>query len=640
MRSSAMHSVPLKLSAALFASLIAACLFAGVLAGGATATLSVQPGESIQAAIDSAQAGETVQISGGDYGESLVVNKPLVLKGVGSDGRPPHIQTESGSAMTINAGGVVVEGLWMASASGWTGDCGILIQSDDNIIKGCMASGCGNAGIIILQGRNNTLTGNVVQGNGKEGLLVKNSSFNQISGNEMSDNRYGCRLLGSDGNSLLMNSFLANRFDAISLAESDGNLIEGNYATGSDGGLVMDGCRDNVVTGNDFLGNDKGIYITYLKADQQVKSRGKGVVISYNAMPSEETQSSNNTLFRNNLSNEKNAYDDGNNNWDNGQFGNNYSDFNDPEEGCSGVKVCDSEHSISGGASVDRYPQASRRKVAGTAEGQGGAVLKLFGKSYLPGRRMDLNFTAPDFSVWAVMMEGGSSVGGDEGALLGQNTSGDLVLTAPVNEGSYELVMQDENRSRILSLPFNVTVPVIQAGPDTVITCEKITVSFRGAFGGKSDWIGMYRDNSSQAVERQLLAEREAGSAAFAPSDAGIYAFKLFMTGANAPAAESNSVEVKASAGHKVTAEPSRVSPGGSVTVTFWGAPLSGTGVIGMYGMTRPDRFDLGKRPLGARSCGSMVWQLPSSPGQYDFRMFQDDINRPLLAQSNVVTVA
>jgi hypothetical protein len=35
-----------------------------------------------------------------------------------------------------------------------------------------------------------------------------------------------------------------------------------------------------------------------------------------------------------------------------------------------------------------------------------------------------------------------------------------------------------------------------------------------------------------------------------------------------------------------------------------------------------------------------MVWQLPGAPGQYDFRLFQDDINRPLLAQSNVVTVS
>ena len=76
------------------------------------------------------------------------------------------------------------------------------------------------------------------------------------------------------------------------------------------------------------------------------------------------------------------------------------------------------------------------------------------------------------------------------------------------------------------------------------------------------------------------------------------------------------------------------------VTVTFWGAPASGTGVLGMYGMTRPDKFHIEKRATGSRSCGSMTFRAPGAPGQYDFRLFHDDVNRPLLAQSNVVTVS
>ena len=627
-----------KMPMAIASLLIAACL----ICGGAGAAVSVQLGQSIQAAIDSAPAGETVEIAGGDYKESLTVDRPLTLRGIRSGGSLPHIQTESGSAITITADGATVEGLWTTSASGWTADAGMLIQSDNNIISGCMASGCGNVGILIIESGNNTLTGNVAQGNGKEGMLLKNCSNSLITGNRVSDNRYGCKLQGCQGNSLIKNSFLNNRIDAISLKESDSNLIKGNYVTGSESGLVMDGCRDNVVTGNDFLGNEKGIYLTFLEASQDTKSRGKGVVISYNAMPSEGIASTNNTIYGNNLSNEENAYDNGQNNWDDGKIGNNYSDFNDPEEGCEGSRICNSEHSISGGSSVDMYPQASPRKIAGKAEASGGASLQIYGKSYLPESRMDVNFTAPAFSVWAVVTEIHSSGAGSEldSLYLGQNASADVVLTVPKEEGSYELSMQDENGSRILSLPFNVTVPALQAAPDSALVCEKITVSFQGAFGGKSDWIGMYKDDSSQAAERQKLPGRETGSVTFSPSEAGNYTFKLFMTGATAPAAQSNAVQVKPTSGHKVTAEPSRVSPGGSVTVTFWGAPLSGTGVIGMYGMTRPDRFDLGKKPIGSRSCGSMVWRLPSTPGQYDFRMFQDDINRPLLAQSNVVTVA
>ena len=133
-------------------------------------------------------------------------------------------------------------------------------------------------------------------------------------------------------------------------------------------------------------------------------------------------------------------------------------------------------------------------------------------------------------------------------------------------------------------------------------------------------------------------AAGRAENAIFSAPDAGSYIFKMFAGGAALPLATSNAVVVKENAGHKVIAEPSHVAPGGTVTVTFWGAaPAS---VVGMYGMTRPDKFDSGKRSTGGRSCGSMVWQLPGAPGQYDFRLFQDDINRPLLAQSNVVTVS
>ena len=81
-----------------------------------------------------------------------------------------------------------------------------------------MASGSGNAGILLQKCSNNTVFGNVVQGNGNEGLLLENASFNRLEKNEVSDNRYGCKLVGSRENVILGNTFLQNRFDAINLA--------------------------------------------------------------------------------------------------------------------------------------------------------------------------------------------------------------------------------------------------------------------------------------------------------------------------------------------------------------------------------------------------------------------------------------
>jgi len=96
---------------------------------------------------------------------------------------------------------------------------------------------------------------------------------------------------------------------------------------------------------------------------------------------------------------------------------------------------------------------------------------------------------------------------------------------------------------------------------------------------------------------------------------------------------------VKADSGHKMVAEPSQVAAGGTVTVTYWGAaPAS---VIGMYGLTSPDKFDSGKRSTGGKSCGSMVWQLPSTPRAVRLSAFSEmmltDRSWPTV---NVVTVA
>lgn len=630
-----MPEKPLRLLAAIFASIL--------LANFANAVVSVKPGEQIQAAIDAALPGETIEVMGGTYQESLVIDRSLILKGNSSDGNLPRVESDNGPAITVKARGVILEGLWARSASGWTGDAGILVLSNDNVIRNNMASGSGNAGIFLQMCSNNTIYGNAVQGNGNEGILLNNSSGNRLEKNEVSDNRCGCKLEASRENRILGNTLLQNRFEAINLQESHANLIEGNFAAGSESALVMDSSRDNIVLKNDFAGNEKGIYLSYLDTGKDVQSKGKGVVISYNSMPSLETVSTNNTIYLNNLSNKKNARDDSLNNWDNGKLGNNYSDFNDPAEGCRGIKICDAELSIAGGPSVDRFPQASPTRIPGRSMGQGGAALQLSGRSYLPGSSMYLNFTAPSGrEVWVGQVEAAALAVNQEDRqddlYLGQNVSGDVRLTAPLKVGSYQLFMHDKNGTKVLSLPFNVTVPSISASPATVYTCEKIIVAFRGAFGQKDDWIGMYLEGSADVAARQTLGSRESGEVIFSAPDAGSYLFKMFLGGAALPLASSSTVEVKENAGHKVIAEPSQVAPGGTVTVTFWGAaPAS---VVGMYGMTRPDRFDSGKRSTGGRSCGSMVWRLPAAPGQYDFRLFQDDINRPLLAQSNVVTVA
>ncbi|MGB5099457.1 MAG: hypothetical protein WBN94_02510 [Methanothrix sp.] len=114
-----MPEKPLRLLAVMFAFIL--------LANCANAVVFVKSGDRIQAAIDAAYSGETIEVSSGTYLESLVIDRSLILKGISSESGLPRVESENGPAITVKANGVILEGLWAKSASGWTGDVGILV---------------------------------------------------------------------------------------------------------------------------------------------------------------------------------------------------------------------------------------------------------------------------------------------------------------------------------------------------------------------------------------------------------------------------------------------------------------------------------------------------------------------------------
>jgi hypothetical protein len=228
-------------------------------------------------------------------------------------------------------------------------------------------------------------------------------------------------------------------------------------------------------------------------------------------------------------------------------------------------------------------------------------------------------------------------------------SSGILKLKAPVDNGSYDLRMYNATSGEeTASLNFLVNIPTITATPASVNTCEQITVSYTGAPGYENDWIAMYQSGSPDTsyISRQYLDGNEKGTITLDAPDQGSYDFRIFENDSYTRLATSNNVEAKVLKGTKIVASSSHVAPGGTVTVTYWGAPPEGTGIIGMYGVNRPDKFALEKRSIGSKNCGRINWRLPSTPGQYDFRMFRSDITDinqgayQLLGQTNVVTVS
>ena len=88
-----------------------------------------------------------------------------------------------------------------------------------------------------------------------------------------------------------------------------------------------------------------------------------------------------------------------------------------------------------------------------------------------------------------------------------------------------------------------------------------------------------------------------------------------------------------------ISAYPSIVNPGDEITVTFSGAPGFELDRIAMYKVGDPNEEEYDEwQYLEGKKSGTLFFTAPDEPGDYEFRLFEDD-GYTDIARSNVVTV-
>lgn len=349
--------------------------------------LKVQPGESIQAALDKAKSGDIIEVHAGVYREGLNITKQIVLKGLDM----PLLDSGAiGNAINIKADGTVVSGFEIRS----TRRTGIAVKSNDSVIEKNNISYCtdgirldsaknctisknavsnntngislanaenniiiGNyikdnnigeskdCGIFLLRSGNNLISQNILKRNGDSSLSLRSSCNNTISDNNISNSDwYGISLEESSNYNMISHNFASdNGHGAISLDSSKSNAVRENIAQNNGRGIYLAfDSNDNVIEGNNLSLNDKGIHLAYHSSNNTITNNAAlkntyGIYIAFSAGW--------NKIFGNYLiGNSYNAYDLGlRNSWDNGMTGNYYSDL--------GQVVY-----IPGGSGVDRHP--------------------------------------------------------------------------------------------------------------------------------------------------------------------------------------------------------------------------------------------------------------------------------------------
>jgi parallel beta-helix repeat protein len=295
---------------------------------------------TIQEAINAASAGATIEVHSGLYRENPRINKRLTLKGVDSGGGIPIIDLGTGvGGIALEGNGILFENFLITTAG--VGSA-LEISSNCNIIKNNTISNNSMDGIKLDFGAaRNIVYGNNISHNGFSGVVIADGAIdNSIVKNELEHNGFsGINLKGSvSKNLLLLNRVQYNGFNGILLTDDavDNDIVSNILYNNSFGGIdLKDNASGNMLADNRIINN------TFT-----------GLTIMDN--------SSRNIVFSNYLLKniKHDAYDSGISNiWDNGTFGNYFSEFACEDKDRNGI--CDSPFGIPGGSGVDRYPLAS-----------------------------------------------------------------------------------------------------------------------------------------------------------------------------------------------------------------------------------------------------------------------------------------
>ena len=284
------------------------------------ATHYVNPGDSIQGAVDAASDGDTIIVHDGTYTENVDVNKRLTIRSEnGFASTTVQAQSASDHVFEVTANYVNISGFTVTGAtdrcsgiflSYRVNHCNIfdnnvtnnkqgiyLFSSNNNTITSNIASNC-DTGIYLYSSSHNTVTNNIASNCDTTGISLSSSSHNTVTNNIASNNTYdGFRLSSSSHNMLTNNTANSNNEHGIFLFPSSNyNTLTSNIASdNNEHGICLYSSSHNTVTNNTAnLNNRRGISLVvsseYNTVTNNIANLNNGGIV---------LGSSNNTLTNN-----------------------------------------------------------------------------------------------------------------------------------------------------------------------------------------------------------------------------------------------------------------------------------------------------------------------------------------------------
>jgi nitrous oxidase accessory protein len=354
---------------------------------------------SIQAAINSAQIGDTVFVPSGLYYECLVLNKSISLVGENRDatiidgrGASNIIEILDNNVTIAN---LTIQHTGKVQSSGDSAHHGILIDGNssgniiiNNTITDAEVGISHDRSFWLSEVTNNTIVGNNIL-NSWTCVSIKGGAYNTISQNRMENNSAGVSLDNSSHNVIsenYINGTNINTGSGIETIDGNNNLILQNNIANNYFGIVQRGIN-NTVSENNISHNENGIW---LQGDYNSKINGNNIndntmgfllyffmdctIFDNNIQNNENgmslligttTPSSNDTIFDNNfVENAQHVLIEGSDGyklvtslfWDNGSEGNYWSGYTGVDANHDGVG--DTPYVLNDN-NIDHYPLMS-----------------------------------------------------------------------------------------------------------------------------------------------------------------------------------------------------------------------------------------------------------------------------------------
>ncbi|MDT8434654.1 MAG: NosD domain-containing protein [Anaerosomatales bacterium] len=220
---------------------------------------------SIAAAVAAAVAGDVIEVSGGTYLESVLVDKSVSIRSAAGEQVTIVAADSSAPVVDVRADGVVIDGTGSGHGITLLGPAfaGVYCDGFTGLkLRGIVSSGSGygaflsnSPGALIEESE---LSLNQAAGlalyHASDGATVRNSTF---VGND-----YGIYSLYADEHSVL-DTIVDSRFYGVFLDQSSGNTFYGvAFQDNPYAGLAAYfASHDNVVSGSSFTGNGFGVYL-------------------------------------------------------------------------------------------------------------------------------------------------------------------------------------------------------------------------------------------------------------------------------------------------------------------------------------------------------------------------------------------